>query len=1051
MTATPARPLRAHLRMKSAFPASVSRRAPRPALLVALAVLLSAAFGADLRAEGTIEGRVLNTTDGRFLTNARITVEGTALETFSDEQGYYRLAVPAGPRTVRVFYTGLRPQVRALTVAEGGRTVSDFNLGTGDGDGGPVALDPYVVQSTRDMNAAALAINEQRFATNIKSVISTDSFGEIAEGNVGDFAKFLPGVTIDYGGGGARGISVGGVPASGTPVMIDGNLLASAASSSPTRLVELEQVSINNMSRVEVSRSPNADSPASAIGGWVNLVSKNAFERAKPSYSFKTYLSFRQNDIDGFSVKKSPGPYRDSSYKLGGNFDFSAIVPVNKRFGFTVSGLSTRTPNRLYAVRPGWVPNVVASSAALPAPGPDRPYLGSYDLSIGTNLTYRNSVGITADFRLSDTDTVSAGFQYSYHQGHSAGNGIVFEPVRVAAFGPTFTQGAAGAGRVLITTSDRDKSGTTWMPSLRYVHNGQVWRWEANAAYSNASNHYRDISEGYWNETNAFIRNVTIRFDNPGLVRPETITVTDAAGRPVDPFTLGNALFETGRTNPEDSQDTVRTLRLSARRRFDAGLPVVVKTGLDVQSQRRDINGAATSFTYVGPDGRAATADNNAAQWLAEEMSRTPAGFGFAPRQIMSTYEIGDTYKANPGYFQLTEAQEVALYRNAVNGSREITETIWAPYVRFDTKLLRDRLVIATGVRFERTEDDGSGALTDPAANYQRDANGNILRNAAGQPLLIAPATSLQAVQLTSKRRAARTDKAYDGFFPSFNAAYNFTDRLLGRVSYARSIARPDFGNILPSLSLPDPAGTSRTITLTNPNLKPWTADSYGVSLEYYFDEPSSGVVSARGYLRDISDFWGLVQTPPTEELLDAYGIDPVTYSAAAGYLISTRLNGGDAKITGLEFDYRQNLAFLNPWVKGFGAFGNITMQHLQGSQIADFIGYVQKTINFGFSYSRTRFTGRVAVNLRGRERGAAFVGAGAEPGTYQYKNPRDYIDVSAEYRFTRHLALFASARDLLGVYNDFERYGPSTPKHARLLLRQDIGTLVNIGLKAQF
>jgi hypothetical protein len=62
-----------------------------------------------------------------------------------------------------------------------------------------------------------MAINEQRFATNIKSVMSTDSFGEIAEGNVGDFAKFLPGVTIDYGGGGARGISVGGMPTYTTP------------------------------------------------------------------------------------------------------------------------------------------------------------------------------------------------------------------------------------------------------------------------------------------------------------------------------------------------------------------------------------------------------------------------------------------------------------------------------------------------------------------------------------------------------------------------------------------------------------------------------------------------------------------------------------------------------------------------------------------------------------------------------------------------------------------------------------------------------------------
>ena len=63
--------------------------------------------------------------------------------------------------------------------------------------------------------------------------------------------------------------------------------------------------------------------------------------------------------------------------------------------------------------------------------------------------------------------------------------------------------------------------------------------------------------------------------------------------------------------------------------------------------------------------------------------------------------------------------------------------------------------------------------------------------------------------------RGARAEKSYGKFFPSFNAAYNFTDRLLSRVSSARSIARPEFSNILPSLSLPDPASTSRVIALT--------------------------------------------------------------------------------------------------------------------------------------------------------------------------------------------------------------------------------------------
>ena len=92
-----------------------------------------------------------------------------------------------------------------------------------------------------------------------------------------------------------------------------------------------------------------------------------------------------------------------------------------------------------------------------------------------------------------------------------------------------------------------------------------------------------------------------------------------------------------------------------------------------------------------------------------------------------------------------------------------------------------------------------------------------------------------------------------------------------------------------------------------------------------------------------------------------------------------------------------------------------------------------------------------MGVNLLGRERSAVFTGESVEPGTYNYKNPRNYIDVSAEYRLTCRFAVFASARDLLGVYNEFERYGPSTPEYARMRLRQDIGALVNVGVKAEF
>ena len=117
------------------------------------------------------------------------------------------------------------------------------------------------------MDAAALAINEQRFASNIKNVVSTDEFGSVAEGNVAEFLKFMPGITIDYTGGNARDVSINGVPSAYVPITVDGFNVASAAGRATARNVQADMVSINNLSRIEVSYSPTPESQGSALAG----------------------------------------------------------------------------------------------------------------------------------------------------------------------------------------------------------------------------------------------------------------------------------------------------------------------------------------------------------------------------------------------------------------------------------------------------------------------------------------------------------------------------------------------------------------------------------------------------------------------------------------------------------------------------------------------------------------------------------------------------------------------------------------------------------------
>ena len=123
------------------------------------------------------------------------------LETFTDPAGYYRFTeVPAGEVNVRAFFTGREAQSAAATVAPGQVVQRDIALagvqGRADPERGPIKLAEYVVTEKQQMEGAAIAINEQRFAPNFKTVVSADEFGAASESDIGEFMKFLPGVQM---------------------------------------------------------------------------------------------------------------------------------------------------------------------------------------------------------------------------------------------------------------------------------------------------------------------------------------------------------------------------------------------------------------------------------------------------------------------------------------------------------------------------------------------------------------------------------------------------------------------------------------------------------------------------------------------------------------------------------------------------------------------------------------------------------------------------------------------------------------------------------------
>ena len=176
---------------------SVSQRVLRCIALTL--VWLLPTIHAQTAGTGTIQGRVFNPVSKEYVRNAEVRLEGTNQITYTENDGTFQFNnVPAGSATVTVNFTGYNPAKENFTVAAGQTAVREINLtsteataGTKDG---VVQLQAFTVSSEREGNAKA--IMEQRRAMNITTSVSSDIFGDVTDGNVGEFLKYLPSISI---------------------------------------------------------------------------------------------------------------------------------------------------------------------------------------------------------------------------------------------------------------------------------------------------------------------------------------------------------------------------------------------------------------------------------------------------------------------------------------------------------------------------------------------------------------------------------------------------------------------------------------------------------------------------------------------------------------------------------------------------------------------------------------------------------------------------------------------------------------------------------------
>lgn len=257
-----------------------------------------------------------------------------------------------------------------------------------------------------------------------------------------------------------------------------------------------------------------------------------------------------------------------------------------------------------------------------------------------------------------------------------------------------------------------------------------------------------------------------------------------------------------------------------------------------------------------------------------------------------------------------------------------------------------------------------------------------------------------------------------DDVFPSLNTTYKISDQHQVRLSYGRSINRPEFREVSSSVYYDFDLASN---VQGNTELKNCYVDNLDLRYEWY---PS------RGELISLAVFYKHFDSPIEW-----------TYTVAGGTdLIYSYKNAKSANNYGVELDIRKNLGFIG--LKDFswsfnGALIKSKVQFEKGSKEENrpMQGQSPYLINTGIFYKNEPL--KMDIALLYNRIGKRIIGVGRSEGStgddsnsrvpHSYEMPRNTIDFSLAKKFGDHLELKLNVRNLLAEKIYYKQFADVT------------------------
>ncbi|MBQ4863014.1 TonB-dependent receptor [Pseudoalteromonas sp. MMG013] len=740
----------------------------------------------------TLQGRISDHDQAVYFEGAKVTIKELSRSVSSARDGSFRLAnLPEGEYTLVVNYLGAPPVERTVRIHQGETLNTHIQLGTGD-----ALLEDVLVVGHRAGQAGAL--NRQKNALGIKSIVSSDAIGQLPDQNAAEALQRLPGMFIQRDQGEGRFVGIRGIDPSLNNVTINGANVPSPESG--VRSVAMDVIPSELVQSLEVSKTVTPDMDASAIGGSIEVKSLSAFDRQGQSYSF-TAQATHNKQVDKTSPKVS-GSFTDV-FTLSKQFDLGVATALSwseRQFG-----------SHNMETDGGWQMLDVEDTA-----GQSVSLFGAEEIEQRHYVIKRERLGAALNLDLHSSQLSKYYFRSLFSEFSDdefrLRNEYKFAKGTLVAGSNTSTAAVYSGAEMDRDTKDRYESQTIMSVVLGAEHQFSDWFVEYSLGYSKSS-------EEEPNRIDADFAGEDLTLGYGSLGDTPTLSRTEAA-HDLNLFALDEVVRENNNTEDEST-----SFKIDLSREFTiAGFNSELKFGAKY-SERDKFNDTQTTIFDGGFD------DTTALQFATVAPEYHSGDFGPG----LSRDSIAQFVMQNHQQFDINQ-QDTDI--DSKGKSYQITEEVVGAYVMMTLDMGRWQLI--SGLRYEGTDFSTSGNKVELIKDEVADSERVDITAWHAQKDYHHVMPNLTARYDVSEQVLTRFAYTNTIARPSFSDSSAFQ-------IVETETTQEDTGIVI-----------ERQAEVGNPQLDPYESHNLDVSIEYY--PGKVGVISAGLFYKDIDNFISVEQ-----------------------------------------------------------------------------------------------------------------------------------------------------------------------------------------------